>query len=389
MGSKNFVIRNYEESRLSDRAQVADLEQRCEIGSSKRVFLFTDTLGDPICRIRHSPLYKMLVAEWNNEVVGVIQGSIKTAFSSAHKPPGLAAKVGYILGLRVAPPFRRRGIGCSLVHDLEDWFVANDVDYCCMATEKDNHASVNLFINHMRYVKFRTGRILVNPVTNHPYKINQSEIKIQKLKIEEAEEIYKKHMASTEFFPKDINSILKNNLSLGTWVAHYKKQPPPWSAAADIPLSWAVVSLWNSGEVFKLRLGKAPFPWVVYTKSLKMMDKMLPCLKVILVPDYFKAFGFYFVYGLHHEGACSERLVGVLCEFVHNLALSNAKDCKAIVTEIGGEDDELKMAIPHWKLLSCSEDLWCVKALKGEEDSLLEWKNGPPNRPLFVDPREV
>ncbi|XP_038902314.1 probable N-acetyltransferase HLS1-like [Benincasa hispida] len=405
-----FVIRCYEESQLSDKAQVIDLERRCQIGQSKRVFLFTDNLGDPICRIRNSPMYKMLVAEWDKEVVGVIQGSIKAVFLTAHKPPppGLVVKVGYILGLRVAPPYRRRGIGSGLVRRLEDWFVSNDVDYCCMATEKDNHASLNLFINNLRYIKFRTGRILVDPVRNRPYNINSSEINIQKLKIEEAEAIYKKHMASTEFFPKDIKSILKNKLSLGTWMANFKQ--PPWLSPSTAvggnrqitTSSWAIASLWNSGEVFKLRLGKAPFPWLIYTKSLKIMDKILPCFKLVLVPDFFKPFGFYFVYGLHHEGPFSERLVGALCKFVHNVALkNNSRDsCKAIVTEIGGdEDDELKMEIPHWKLLSCYEDFWCIKSLRNNNISndndhdhdhhILEWTNAPPNRTLFVDPREV
>lgn len=250
---------------------------------------------------------------------------------------------------------------------------------------------------------------MVNPVRNHPYNINSSEIKIQKLKIEDAEAIYKKHMASTELFPKDIKNILKNKLSLGTWMANFKQQHYPLRSSSSTTggneqSSWAIVSLWNSGEVFRLRLGKAPFAWVIYTKSLKIMDKILPCFKLVLVPNFFKPFGFYFVYGLHHEGPFSERLVGALCKFVHNMAMNNSKDhnCKAIVTEISGdEDDDLKMEIPHWKLLSCYEDFWCIKSLKSKknnnnisndhdhDDHILEWTNTPPIRTLFVDPREV
>lgn len=52
-------IRSYECQ--SDRAQVEDLERKCEVGPSESVFLFTDTMGDPICRIRNSPIYIMLV----------------------------------------------------------------------------------------------------------------------------------------------------------------------------------------------------------------------------------------------------------------------------------------------------------------------------------------
>jgi hypothetical protein len=53
------IIRSYDGQ--GDRARVEALERRCEVGPSERVYLFTDTMGDPICRIRNSPMYKMLV----------------------------------------------------------------------------------------------------------------------------------------------------------------------------------------------------------------------------------------------------------------------------------------------------------------------------------------
>ena len=59
MGYGELIIRSYDAQ--SDRARVEDLERRCEVGPAERAFLFTDTLGDPICRIRNSPIYKMLV----------------------------------------------------------------------------------------------------------------------------------------------------------------------------------------------------------------------------------------------------------------------------------------------------------------------------------------
>jgi hypothetical protein len=66
--------------------------------------------------------------------------------------------------------------------------------------------------------------------------------------------------------------------------------------------------------------------------------------------------------------------------------------CKIIVTEVGGRD-ELNHHIPHWKLLSCPEDLWCIKALKSEGLSINTFHElttkTPPTRALFVDPREV
>lgn len=59
MAFEDIKIRCYHED--FDRARVEDLERTCEVGPSERVFLFTDTMGDPICRIRNSPMYMMLV----------------------------------------------------------------------------------------------------------------------------------------------------------------------------------------------------------------------------------------------------------------------------------------------------------------------------------------
>lgn len=57
---RELKIRSYDGEK--DRARVEELEQGCEIvGPADRVFLFTDTLGDPICRIRNSPSFYMLV----------------------------------------------------------------------------------------------------------------------------------------------------------------------------------------------------------------------------------------------------------------------------------------------------------------------------------------
>lgn len=53
------VIREYEKER--DSKEVEEVERRCEVGPSSKVSLFTDLLGDPLCRIRHSPAFLMLV----------------------------------------------------------------------------------------------------------------------------------------------------------------------------------------------------------------------------------------------------------------------------------------------------------------------------------------
>lgn len=56
-----ILIREFDP--IKDRAGVEDVERRCEVGSTKnkKLTLFTDLLGDPICRVRHSPAFLMLV----------------------------------------------------------------------------------------------------------------------------------------------------------------------------------------------------------------------------------------------------------------------------------------------------------------------------------------
>jgi hypothetical protein len=53
------VIREFEVNK--DRERVEEVERTCEVGPSNKLSLFTDMLGDPICRLRHSPSYLMLV----------------------------------------------------------------------------------------------------------------------------------------------------------------------------------------------------------------------------------------------------------------------------------------------------------------------------------------
>lgn len=53
------LIRKFEPSK--DRGRVEALERICEVGPSGTLSLFTDLRGDPLCRVRHSPFFLMLV----------------------------------------------------------------------------------------------------------------------------------------------------------------------------------------------------------------------------------------------------------------------------------------------------------------------------------------
>lgn len=59
MRNKEIVIREFDGSK--DCIGVEDVERRCEVGPSGKLCLFTDLLGDPICRVRNSPAFLMLV----------------------------------------------------------------------------------------------------------------------------------------------------------------------------------------------------------------------------------------------------------------------------------------------------------------------------------------
>jgi hypothetical protein len=58
------VVRAYDDDDARDRAGVEEVERACEVGCMSgggKMCLFTDLLGDPLCRIRHSPDSLMLV----------------------------------------------------------------------------------------------------------------------------------------------------------------------------------------------------------------------------------------------------------------------------------------------------------------------------------------
>lgn len=59
-GGAVVVVREYEEKK--DCKAVEEMENGCEVGPSGKLSLYTDLLGDPICRVRNSPAYLMLAS---------------------------------------------------------------------------------------------------------------------------------------------------------------------------------------------------------------------------------------------------------------------------------------------------------------------------------------
>lgn len=53
------TVREFDPSK--DTEGVEAVERICEVGPSGKLSLFTDLHGDPICRVRNSPTFLMLV----------------------------------------------------------------------------------------------------------------------------------------------------------------------------------------------------------------------------------------------------------------------------------------------------------------------------------------
>ena len=278
---------------------------------------------------------------------------------------------------------------------MEDWFSQNGAEYSYFATENDNHASVNLFTGKCGYAEFRTPSILVNPVYAHRVNISRR-VTVIKLEPSDAELLYRLRFSTTEFFPRDIDSVLNNKLSLGTFVAVprgscYGSGSRSWPGSAKFleypPDSWAVLSVWNCKDSFRLEVRGASRLRRVVSKATRMVDKTLPFLKIPSIPAVFRPFGLHFMYGIGGEGPRAEKMVKALCDHAHNLAKEGG--CGVVAAEVAGEEP-LRRGIPHWKVLSCAEDLWCIKRL-GEDysdGSVGDWTKSPPGDSIFVDPRE-
>ncbi|CAL0330783.1 unnamed protein product [Lupinus luteus] len=400
----SVIVREFNPNK--DREKVEGVERICEVGPNGKISLFTDLHGDPICRVRNSPTFNMLVAEIDEEIVGMIRGCIKTVTcgkkqlnrqnnndSNPTKHVPIYTKVAYILGLRVSPSHRKMRIGLKLVQTMEQWFRDNGAEYSYIATENDNVASVNLFTQKCGYSKFRTPSILVNPVFAHKAKTLTNKFTIIKLNQNDAESLYRNHFSTTEFFPRDIDSVLKNNLSLGTFVAvprgsyDFNSWPGTNQFLLNPPQSWAVVSVWNCKKVFTLEVrGVSRFKRML-AKMTRVLDRAMPWFGLPSVPNFFRPFGLHFMYGLGGDGPDSVQMVRALCGFAHNLAKEN--DCSVVATEVSSLEP-LRLGVPHWKMLSCEEDLWCIKRL-GEDysdGSVGDWTKSPPGLSIFVDPRE-
>ena len=204
---------------------------------------------------------------------------------------------------------------------MEEWFRQTGAEYAYMATEQDNEASVRLFTGRCGYAKFRTLSVLVHPVFGHALRPSRRAA-IVWLKPREAELLYRWHFAGVEFFPADIDAVLSNDLSLGTFLA--VPAGARWEGVeaflAAPPPSWAVLSVWNCMDAFRLEVRGAPRLMRAAAGATRLVDRAAPWLGIPTIPNLFAPFGLYFLYGLGGAGADAPRLARALCRHAHNMA---------------------------------------------------------------------
>lgn len=289
---------------------------------------------------------------------------------------------------------RRLGVGTKLVKKLEGWCKQMGAEYAYLATDFTNEPSINLFTKKCDYTKFRTPTMLVQPVHAHYKSIGRRSNAIVRIPPHLAETIYRQVFANSEFFPKDIDAILRSKLNLGTFMAIPKKSLPKWDPRECLlPPSFAILSVWNTKEVFKLQVkGVSALTYACCVGS-RLLDEWMPWLRLPSFPDVFRKFGVYFMYGLHMEGKRGSCLMKSLCNFAYNMGRDD-DGCGAVVAEVG-QRDPVREVIPHWRKFSVAEDVWCIKKLRdakqGESERCepSDWIHSRSSSSvIFVDPRD-
>ncbi|CAL4970997.1 unnamed protein product [Urochloa decumbens] len=424
---KNTMIRVREFDVARDLLAVEELERLCQVGlsgdqgsdhdgggaekkkkktSSKNnnkkrgMSLHVEQIGDPFARVRHAPDHVILVAEYGEEeeVVGVIKactrmvsrGKKKHSFSSS-KPQFV--KVACLLGLRVSPSHRRLGIATELVRRAESWCSSRGAAYATMATTSSNTASLALFAGRFAYAPFRRPAFLGHPVHRHRARVPRAH-RVLRLPPPLAAAAYAALLppSAAEFLPADLPSLLAHKLTLGTYLAVDRRSAGAGGGPAPPP-SFALLSVWDATRSLRLRVGGAPALLRASLAAARALDAGAPWLRVPSVPDIFRPFGTYLMYGLRMGGPEGPALLRSLCRHAHNVARKNPA-CAVVAADLGPEDPAAAV-VPHWPKFSCDEDVWCIKKLgnaaaagdNGEDDDD-DWTAAAPHGVLFVDPRE-
>lgn len=270
---------------------------------------------------------------------------------------------------------------------MEEWMNKNGASYTFAATEENNAASTNLFTLRGNYIKLSSLSIFVQRL-NPPVNDLEEGINFEKLSTDQAISFYQTHVGAKDMYPTDIDMILKEKLSLGTWLCYFKEDNVKINdknsrITGD---SWAIFSIWNTCEAYKLQVKRSNYHSSPIKHAIKD-DQENP--KKMACDSIEKPFGFLFLFGLFGEGDGLGELVKSLWRFALKMA-ENVKDCKAIMTELGFSDPLLQH-VPKEVSTVCIDDLWYAKKIEkcsSEDDDPddLVMKREVGN--VFVDPRD-
>ncbi|KAK3152307.1 hypothetical protein QOZ80_2BG0157110 [Eleusine coracana subsp. coracana] len=295
-------------------------------------------------------------------------------------------KVACLLGLRVSPSHRRLGIASELVRRAESWSASRGASHATMATTASNTASLALFTGpRFAYAPFRRPVFLGHPVHRHRARLPRAH-RVLRLPPPLAAAAYAALLppAAAEFQPADLPALLAHKLTLGTYLAIERSGP------ARGPPSYALLSVWDATRSLRLRVGGAPTLLRASLAAARALDRNAPWLQLPSVPDIFRPFGTYLLYGLRMSGPEGPALLRTLCRHAHNVARKNPA-CAVVAADLG-PDDPAAAAVPHWPRFSSDEDVWCIKKLRvnggNARDDDDDWTASSPAGVLFVDPRE-
>lgn len=296
------------------------------------------------------------------------------------------------------------GIGQKLVSSIEEWVVKNGANYTFLATEKTNIPSRNLFTIKCNYLNLSSLVIFVHqPIsststTSHiPNNDFPQHIKIEKLHVDEAISLYTNKLRhKKEFYPADIDVILKEKLSLGSWICYFEDEDEDVMIGKTQSSSWAIFSVWNNScDTYNnnnnmLQITKSYFSLRFLHSSLSHARKRISqCMRNSVSESSSDSFGYIFLYGLHGEGENVGKLMKYIWDFTSRSILGKkVKDCKVIITELGVCDPLIKH-VPKESCISCINDVWYAKNLVtnvSDKDNELLMK-GPIGN-VIVDPRD-
>ncbi|XP_066316558.1 probable N-acetyltransferase HLS1 [Miscanthus floridulus] len=203
------------------------------------------------------------------------------------------------------------------------------------------------------------------------------------------------------YFGDVLDNVLDNTLSHGTFLAIIGDNDGyEWGGDVDRflaspPASWAMASAWDCGGVFRLEVRGASRLQRGAAAASRALDRVAKWLRVPSVPDLFRPFAGWFVYGLAGSGSDAALAAEAVCASIVNMARGRAA-AVAVKVEVM---DPLGRCIPHWRHLLCTEDLWCMKRLGGglhadgwdwaRSAPVWDWARSASVRSIFVDPREV